>query len=171
MTSMTFDNLFHTWTRHLPLILLLAGVGPLATAFFSQYVQGNDPCILCLYQRIPFAIVIVLGLIGLVRPAFAPVLGILGGIAFMAGMSVAFYHVGVEQHWWASAASCGGGLPEVTSLADFQKQLTVKPEKSCDSIDWTLFGISMATYNVGFSFVLAVLMFVGVAKLRKTDQG
>ncbi len=167
---MSLDNLSQTWPRYLPLLLLLAGASPLAIAYYAQLVQGYDPCILCLYQRVPFAIVIVLGIIGLIRPALAPVVGIIAGLAFATGMSIAFYHVGVEQHWWASAASCGGGLPEQMSIADFQKQLTIKPAKSCDSVDWILFGLSMATYNVAYSCALAVVSFIGVDKLRKASS-
>ena len=170
MNTMTLDNLAQTWPRYLPAILVLAGAGPLAIAYYSQLVQGYDPCILCLYQRVPFAVVIGLGIIGFVRPALLPVAGALGGMTFAVGMGIAFYHVGVEQHWWASAASCGGGLPEQMSVADFQKQLTLKPEKACDEIDWTLFGISMATYNVAYSFVAAALSFIAATKLRKARQ-
>jgi disulfide bond formation protein DsbB len=35
--------------------------------------------------------------------------------------------------------------------------LQEKPEKSCGDIDWTLFGVSMATYNTVISALLAVL--------------
>jgi len=171
MKSMTVQNLVQTWPRYLPVLMVLAGATPLSIAYYSQLVQGYDPCILCLYQRIPFAVVIVLGFVGLMRPTWVPALTILGGLTFVTGMSIAFYHVGVEQHWWASAASCGGGLPEQMSVADFQKQLMVKPEKACDEIDWTLFGISMATYNVVYSFSGAVVFFLGGTKLKKAEQG
>ena len=170
MKSMTMQNLVQTWPRYLPVLLVLAGATPLSIAYYSQLVQGYDPCILCLYQRIPFAVVIVLGFAGLMRPAWVPALAILGGLTFATGMSIAFYHVGVEQHWWASAASCGGGLPEQMSIADFQKQLMVKPENACDEVDWTLFGISMATYNVAYSFAGAVVFFIGAANLKKAEQ-
>jgi len=169
MSTMKPNDLLQIWPRHLPVLLVLVGASPLAVAYYSQLVQGYDPCILCLYQRVPFAAVIVLGVAGLIRPTLAPVAAVIGGVAFAAGMSIAFYHVGVEQHWWLSAASCGGGLPEQMSIADFQKQLTVKPEKSCDSVDWTLFGISMATYNVAYSFLAAVVFFVGATKLKKAE--
>jgi len=155
------------WPNCLAKFLVLAGVAPLAIAYYSQIFQGAEPCILCLYQRVPFAIVIVLGLIGIFRPALAPKMAILAGCAFAIGAGIASYHVGVEQHWWASAASCGGGLSGEVSIADLQQQLTMKPAKACDEIDWTLFGISMATYNVAYSSVLAVISFVGAAHLRR----
>ena len=77
----------------------------------------------------------------------------LSGIVFLVGAGIAFYHVGVEQHWWASAASCGNNGGDVPKTIDELRQLLMqaKPAKACDEVDWTLFGLSMATYNVPFS--------------------
>jgi len=155
------------WPKCLPKFLVLAAVMPLAIAYYSQFFQGAEPCILCLYQRAPFAIVIILGIIGILKPELAPKTAIVAGCIFLVGAGIASYHVGVEQHWWASAASCGGGLPDQVSVADFQKLLTVKSAKACDEIDWALFGISMATYNVAYSSALAVISFVGAAHFRR----
>jgi len=58
--------------------------------------------------------------------------------------------------WWTSAAPCGASGAAVTSTEDLLAALQKKPEKSCGDIDWTLFGISMATYNVAVSFAFAV---------------
>ena len=47
-----------------------------------------------------------------------------------------------------------------------------KPEKACDDIDWTLFGISMATYNVAYSGGLGLLSLgaaMQMSKSRKSD--
>jgi len=164
------DRLSHLFLRYFPQTLLLAGIGPLAVAYYAQLFQGAEPCILCLYQRIPFAVVAGVAVIAMVRPSIAPWIGWVCAAVFFAGASVAFYHAGVEQHWWASAASCGGGLPGQMSVADFQKLLTVKPAKACDSIDWTLFGVSMATYNVAYSLALAGLSLWGAAKLRVVNR-
>jgi disulfide bond formation protein DsbB len=156
------------WPSHLPKLLVLAGVGPLAIAYYSQFFQGAEPCILCLYQRVPFALVIILGSIGWYRPSLAPAVGFIAGILFLTGMSIAIYHVGVEQQWWIS--SCGGELPEAVSAADFMKQLTVKAPKACDELDWTLFGISMATYNVVYSMALGAASIAGARCLGRVEK-
>ena len=39
-----------------PLVILAASAGALASAFVAQYVFGLEPCVLCIYQRWPFAI-------------------------------------------------------------------------------------------------------------------
>ncbi len=161
---MTENTLLQDWPRHLPAFLVLAGAGPLAIAYYAQFFQAAEPCILCLYQRVPFALITVAGLVAWFRPTLAPLMGMLAGVLFLSGMGIAIYHVGVEQHWWVS--SCTGALPTEMSIADFQKQLLV-PEKACDDIDWTLFGVSMATYNVAYSLMLALISFTGAVKLKR----
>ena len=80
----------------------------------------------------------------------------LAGIVLLIGAGLASYHVGVEQHWWVSVASCGGAPDQALSMKQFQALLQQEPEKACDEVDWTMFGISMATYNVAFSGVLGL---------------
>jgi disulfide bond formation protein DsbB len=70
-------------------------------------------------------------------------------VAFLADGGLALYHVGVEQHWWAGPTSCSGGLGTVRSVEDLAAMLS-KPIDipSCDKVAWSLFGVSMAGYNV-----------------------
>lgn len=152
------------WLRYSPLIILLAGASALGFAYYAQLVEGLEPCILCIYQRIPFAIVIVLGLIGQFRPNALNWLLPLLGVVFLIGCGIAFYHAGVEQQWWQS--SCGGDLSGNMSTTDLMAQLQNKPPKACDELEWALFGISMATYNVAYSLGLAVFCFAGAVRLR-----
>jgi len=156
--------------RLIPLALLVIAVGALGNAYAAQYIFDLEPCILCLYQRIPYAVIGLLGVFGFLAPAgrYTQLIAGLAGLTFLAGAAIAFYHVGVEQHWWASAASCGGGDPgQTVSMDQFQALLQKKPEKACDEIDWTLFGISMATYNALLSTALAALSLAAVRRLRK----
>jgi disulfide bond formation protein DsbB len=154
--------------RLIPLAIIVAAVGALVFAYTSQYAYGLDPCILCLYQRLPFAVAGVLGLFALLVPRgrIRVAAVALAGAVFLAGSGIAFYHVGVEQHWWVSAASCGGGLAESMSVDQLQAQLLNKPAKACDEVDWALFGISMATYNVAVSLILGGASLWGAWRLR-----
>ena len=158
--------------RHLSLGVIVVSVGALAFAFAAQYGYGLEPCILCIYHRVPFAIIIVFGLL-----AFFPVsrnnmqlwLLRLSGFVFFVGACIAFYHVGVEQHWWQSAASCGG-KPITSAITPDQllKSLQQIQPKACDDIDWSLFGISMASYNVAFSLGLGIFTLVGTQKMEQS---
>jgi len=143
-------------TRLYPALLVLVGAVALGTAYTAQFGFGLDPCVLCLYQRVPFAIAIMLGLAGLWRPQWLGMIFTLAVAAFAINGAVAVYHVGVEQHWWVSAVGCGGKLPTQISTADLFASLDKKPAKSCDAVDWTMFGVSMAGWNILFSSGLAL---------------
>lgn len=155
--------------RLVPLAILGASVGALAIAYAAQFIYGLEPCVLCLYQRVPYAVT------GLMATAalLSPVRGLrvsavlLSGLAFAMGAAIAVHHVGVEQHWWASAAACGGRLADAQTPAQLLADLARAPVKPCDAVDWSLFGVSMAGYNVVASSVLTLFAFAGAYSMRK----
>ena len=150
-------------------ILLLASIGALATAFTAQYVFDLEPCILCKYQRIPYFAVILFAGIGMYTE-MADQAGTLKvvGIIFLLSTALAFYHSGVEQHWWEAATSCGSsGGEALTSFKNFVGQLMTKMPKRCDEVDWTLFGLSMTVYNTAATIGLAAVSFFGATVLKK----
>ena len=146
------------WHRYIPIVLLLIAFTALGSAYTAEFAYSLEPCVLCIYQRIPFAVIGVLGVLAyLLKGRMAMVvLTAMAGIVLLIGAGLASYHVGVEQHWWASVASCSGASDQALSMKEFQALLQQEPEKACDEVDWTMFGISMATYNVAFSGVLGL---------------
>jgi disulfide bond formation protein DsbB len=156
------------WPRFVPVALMAACVAALSTAYVAQYYFHIEPCILCLYQRIPYAFVAVLTLAAILMPrgpGRRTLVGLCIPLLFV-GAGIAFYHVGVELHWWESAAGCGGSLPDAMSVADFQAALLDKPETSCDQLNWTFLGISMAAYNSAAYLVLGFATIVGLRRMR-----
>jgi disulfide bond formation protein DsbB len=148
--------------HRVPLLILIAALAPLAVALASQYWGGLQPCILCIYQRYPYGVAAALGLIGLCltrHPAQLRLVVALAGIVFLVDAGIAFYHVGVEQHWWQGTAECGADLGSGLSIEELQKQILSTPVVRCDQVAWSLFGISMAGYN----FIYATLC--GIAAL------
>ena len=157
-----------TLARLVPLFIVLIAMVALAVALTAQHVYKLEPCILCLYQRVPYVVTGLLALLALRLNAGAGIalLVALCGLAYFGGAAIAVYHVGVEQHWWISG--CSGELATGMSLDDLRSSLMQKPEKACDQVDWTLFGISMAMYNVVFSSVLGVLSVLAAQRISKT---
>ncbi len=147
--------------------LFLASLGSLAAAFAGEYLFGLEPCILCLYERVPYAIaagvtgmalLIPEGSIWRIRAAA------LVAAVFVIGAGLAFYHVGVEQHWWRSVGACGGAL--ATGVEDL-RSLSAADLKPCDRVDWRLFGLSLAGYNIIISLSLAAASLVAVSMLTR----
>lgn len=164
MSAMLDDPKLHRWY---PAILFAISAGALGLALHAQFVLGLEPCNLCLYQRIPYAVIGLFAGACMTRPNAKAVRAVVGlaALGFAIGAAIAVYHVGVEQHWWASAV-CGGTVTTLESTTDLMAGLSAPPEKSCDSVDWVFLGLSMATYNAAFSAVMAGLCFVAVRRMR-----
>lgn len=141
--------------RFLPLALIAAGIGVLATAYFFQYVLGLAPCILCLLQRWPYVLAIALGGLAYALPAARPAVYFWAAATFAVGTGIAVFHVGVEQHWWLGTSACGGAaFAQGLSARDMVADLLATPPVACDQVPWDLFGISMAGFNVALSLGL-----------------
>ena len=157
--------------RLIPLAILSASVGALGFAYTAEIAFDYEPCQLCLYQRIPFAIAGILALLALAGPMEGiqggrtqTIVIMLCGVVFLASAGLAVYHVGVEQHWWASAVC--GGTPGGSTFEQMQKALMKGEPKACDVVDWQLFGISMAGYNIVYSVLLATGCFTSTKYLQ-----
>jgi len=158
-----------TLHRLIPVFIVLVALGSLSVSLIVQHLFDKEPCILCLYQRVPFVITGLLALIALRLKASSKLTALivmLCGVIYLIGAGIAVYHVGVEQHWWISG--CSGALDQGTTLSDLRTSLMQKAEKSCDEVDWALFGISMATYNVFFSGALGFASIAAGMQLSKT---
>ncbi|WP_322517563.1 disulfide bond formation protein B [Rhodopseudomonas palustris] len=145
-----------------PSLLLAAvfvvSVGALGVAFAGEHLLGAEPCILCLYQRVPYAITVILAALGAILPISSlhkRFVVATCGVVFLLGAMLALYSVGVEEHWWAGVAGCTGNLPEGLSLDRLGDRTLVRPLlRPCDVEVWRLFGLSMAAYNSGFQAIL-----------------
>ena len=157
-------------------LILAASVAILVGVFLFQEVGGLDPCVLCVYQRYPYAATIGLSAVAFGVAGHARVLGgrlapgLLGlcGLAFAAGGALAFYHVGVEEGWFQVSAACAGTLNEADTIEDLKARLETAPLARCDQVPWSLFGISLAGYNLLASIALAVVS--GAAVWRQIDR-
>ncbi|ARJ65177.1 disulfide bond formation protein DsbB [Magnetospirillum sp. ME-1] len=151
--------------RHIALSVAGICLAALAFALVAQYGFGLRPCNLCLIQRVPFALAALLGLAALKDGWPAGTLLRLAGIALVINGGIAVYHVGVEQHWWASAV-CSGSQQGAVAVADLMAEMSRPAEAQCDTPAWSFHGITMAALNVPFSalFGLAVLWAVRRSK-------
>src|SRR5947199_10134395 len=95
-------------TRTFAGLILIASASVLGAALLSQYWGGLAPCELCLLQRWPWMAAITISLIALLaagRPAL-PWLALALAAVFAVSIVFAFYHVGVEQKWFAGPTDC-----------------------------------------------------------------
>lgn len=159
-------------------IVLVSAVS-LASAYTAQYGFGLEPCILCLYQRVPFALAILLGAAcaGFGRAeksAPAAASAGLAGLAFLAGSAIAFYHTGVERHWWKSVFDACVGVPEGMDAQSLLERIeSAARAVPCDEIPWAdpILGLSMANYNALMSFGLFAGCALAAALIARAGKG
>lgn len=124
-------------------------------AFAFQHLGGLPPCKLCIWQRYPHVVAILIGLIAL---RFQNgVLIALGALAALTTAAVGAFHVGVEQGWWEGPTTCTSGPVGGLSADALLDQIMAAPLVRCDDIAWEMLGISMAGWNALLSLGLVAL--------------
>ncbi|MGB7260478.1 MAG: disulfide bond formation protein B [Albidovulum sp.] len=146
------------------LILLAAGGSALLLlgAFIFQYF-GYAPCKLCLWQRWPHGAAIAIG--GVALLVGGRWLAVAGAAAATVTGALGVYHTGVERGWWPGPDTCTSGGALDGSAEDLLNQILAAPLIRCDEVAWSLMGLSMASWNAVFSFVLAAIW---IAAVRRT---
>ena len=136
----------------------------LATAYAFEYLANLQPCVLCIYQRIPYAVAIGLMLLAIILRKHSQanlILFIAASVVFAVGSAIAVFHIGVEQQLWEGTPECGNFI-NTASVEALRKQLLAQPIVRCDEVAWSLFGISMTGYNflISTSLLLYSLVIV-----------
>lgn len=136
------------------LLIWLAAALAIGVAFVLQYGFGKAPCHLCLYERVPYYLV--LGLLPLATALGRPRAGlVLAGLLLLGNAGLSAYHVAVEQGWTALPASCVAGGTART-LEELRAELA-RAAPTCDRVSVSFLGLSLAAWNLAFAAVLGVL--------------
>lgn len=141
------------------LAILAASAGSLLTAYVAENFFGVQPCILCIYQRIPYALAVFLAIGALMlrhNDKMARCLLGITAVTFFANMGIAIFHSGVELHWWAGTDECGVNPLVVKTAAALREALLKTPTVNCDEINFTFLGFTMANWNILASFGLGL---------------
>lgn len=143
-------------TRNRLVLLATAGsVALLGGAFAFQYIGGLAPCKLCITARWPHAAAILIGLLALLVPG--RILPLMGALAAAATSAVGIFHTGVEQRWWEGPTTCSSGAIDNMDASALLDQIMAAPMVRCDEIAWSMWGLSMASWNAILSAVLALI--------------
>lgn len=144
----------------------------LGVALASEYWGGLVPCALCLWERWPYRLVIVLSVLALLVPSIARPLLYLALLTLLVGAALAVIHVGVEQRYWPSplpecaAPRFGGG-----SIADLLARMPAHPAKPCDDPTFLIPGLplSMAAMNLLSALAFAGLLAIFLWRSRRSE--
>jgi len=141
--------------RRFPVFVLVVSAVVLGGALLSQYWGGLAPCELCLLQRWPWAAAITISLVAIMvgsRTAL-PWVALLLAAVFAVGSALAFYHVGVEKHWFAGPNACTEAATGADTVEALKARILGQMPVRCDEPAWMLWGISLAGWNLLASLV------------------
>ena len=140
------------------LIFILFGLSvSLISAYIIEYALGHEPCRLCVYQRFPYIVSILLVLSILLIKKNVKIHLLLLSLLSLLGAVMAFYHFGIEQGFFNESVVCESqNLQEGLTKQDILKQLK-QNTISCKDVTFTLFGLSLASINIIVSFILFMI--------------
>jgi len=139
----------------LNLILFVSFVA-LLSAFFIEYILGHQPCNLCILERIPYVIAIVIILLNYKFSQFEKIFLVLLVIVFLTATILSVYHFGIEQGFIEESLVCDlKNGSEATSKEEILKQLQ-EQKVSCKDVTFKIFGLSLTTYNIVISILITI---------------
>ena len=128
------------------------------SAFFIEFVLGHQPCNLCLMQRIPYILSIILISLNFFSKKNEKFIIILLTLVFSFSLIISFYHFGIERGFFEESSVCGlKNTSDIISKEEILKQLQVK-NISCKDVTFKIFGFSLTTFNIIISLFLLIIL-------------
>ena len=139
-------------------IILFISLFSIISAFFIEYILGHQPCNLCLMQRIPYGLSIILIIFNFILRKNIQFIILLLILIFSFSLILSFYHFGIEQGFFDESAVCGvKDASNIISKEELLKQLQEKIV-SCKDVTFRIFGFSLTTINIFISLILVFLL-------------
>ena len=138
-------------------LIFLISIVALASAFFIEYVLGHQPCNLCILERIPYLLAIIIILLNYKITYLEKNFILALTLVFLIATALSLYHLGIEQGFIKESLVCelNNGL-NLLSKEDILKQLQQK-NVSCQDVTFKIFGLSLTSYNIILSLIISTL--------------
>ena len=147
---------------YLKIIFLFSFIA-LISAFFIEYILGHQPCNLCLIERIPYLLSIMIIIVIFLIKKNQKFLVMLLILTFIFSFAISFYHFGIEQDFFQESSVCAvKSLTEIITKEDLLKQLSEKTI-SCKDVTFRIFGLSLTSINI----VISLLFIITLLKIFK----
>jgi len=145
-------------TNNILLVIILSFISlAIISALLIQHWLGHEPCKLCLYERIPYFLSILLIVKILFIKEYEKITLFILSIVFISSAALAFYHFGIEQGFFIESPVCESqDLSKILSKEDLLEQIK-QNSISCKKVSFRVLGLSLAAINTIFSLVLSVI--------------
>ena len=139
-------------------IIFFISLISILSALFIEHFLGHQPCNLCLIQRIPYGLSIILIFLNYFLKKDQKFIVMLLALIFSFSFVISFYHFGIEQGFFEESAVCGlKNATEIISKEEILKQLQTKTV-NCKDVTFKIFGFSLTTFNMFISLILVFLL-------------
>ena len=139
-------------------IIFFISLISILSALFIEHVLEHQPCNLCLMQRIPYGLSIILIFLNYFLKKDQKFVVMLLALIFSFSFIISFYHFGIEQGFFEESAICGlKNATEIISKEEILKQLQTKTV-NCKDVTFRIFGFSLTTFNMFISLILVFLL-------------
>ena len=139
-------------------IIFLVSFVSIISAYFIEYVLGHRPCNLCLIERIPYGLALILIILNHILIKNIRFIILLLILVFSFSLIVSFYHFGIEQGMFEESTVCGlKDTSNIVSKEKLLKQLQVQ-NVSCKDVTFRIFGFSLTSFNIIISLILVIFL-------------
>jgi disulfide bond formation protein DsbB len=139
-------------------IIFLVSFVALISAYFIEYVLGHQPCNLCLMERIPYAIALLIIILNYKFNHLEKYFIILLSIVFLASTLLSLYHLGIEQGFIEESLVCDlQNSSNILSKEEILKQFQEK-RVSCKDVTFKIFGLSLTSLNIIISILITIVL-------------
>ena len=138
-------------------IIFLFSIFALLAAYFIEYILEHQPCNLCLIERIPYILTIIIISLIYIFKKNEKIYIILLSLIFIFATLISFYHIGIEQGFIEESLICDLNY-ENKSLTkeELLKELKEKTI-SCKDVTFRILGLSLATINTIISLLFSII--------------
>ena len=154
---------------YLKLIFLISLIS-IFSAYYIQYILGHQPCNLCIVERIPYVLCLIVLLINHKFRINEKYLILLLIFIFLFSLIISIYHYGIEQGFFRESLFCnlknGADILLKEELLKELQKITI----SCKDVTFRVFGFSLTTINVVISLLLTILLtkiLISYEKIKK----
>ncbi len=139
-------------------IIFFISLISIISAFFIEYALGYQPCNLCLIQRIPYILCLILIILNYYQKKNEKFIILLLILSFSFSFLISFYHFGIEQGFFEESTVCKmKNTSDIISKEELLKQLQLKTV-SCKDVTFRILGFSLTTFNMVISLILVILL-------------
>ena len=151
-------------------LIFLISLTSVISAYFIEYVLGHQPCSLCIIERIPYVLSLIIILISFKFKINKKYLIILLIFIFIFSLIVSTYHFGIEQGFFQESLICD--LKSETNILSKEELLKELQKKvvSCKDVTFKVFGFSLTTINMLLSLLLVILLSKIIISYEKNKQ-